>query len=109
MESGSRLFGEPGYRVQNRIKVLFIKDCNIFIFRPVRRTSKLHKKTPAVQREHTALQHMKFHYFFVGHFARLDPDPDFQSNSRPESTKLTESGSETLGTGEVPVIHVFLF
>jgi hypothetical protein len=44
--------------------------------------SKLKEKPPALKRKHPALQrqNMKFpNFFFVGHFAFLDPDPADQT------------------------------
>jgi hypothetical protein len=59
--------------------------------------SKLQKKLSALQKEHPALQNMKFLNFLPFLwviFALLDPDPDPESGSG--STDLNKSGSETL-------------
>jgi hypothetical protein len=74
-----------------------IKNYNLHIPRPPYRTSKLQKKPSAFEREHPALQNMKFlnifFYFLLVIFALLHPDPDSEYGSG--STDLIESGSNT--------------
>ncbi len=79
--------------VENFLKyLLLIKNCNLLIPRPPQRTSKLQEKPSALEREHPALQKIKFINFFsifAGHFAPTDPDPDSESGSGDPN----ESGS----------------
>jgi hypothetical protein len=82
---------------EKKFDIFLIKNCNLLIPRRSKRTSKIQKKPSAHNREHPALQHMKFLNFFTFLwviFALLDPDPDSKSGS----TDLIEyeSGSETL-------------
>jgi hypothetical protein len=61
---------------------------------PKKRTPRLQENPSALKREHPALQHMKFLYFFLFLwviFALLDPDSASQINADP-----CGSGSKTL-------------
>jgi hypothetical protein len=49
---------------QKKKSIFFIKNCNLFISRPPRRTSKLHEKPSAYKRKHPPLLNMKFSHFF---------------------------------------------
>jgi hypothetical protein len=76
------------FTAENFYLFIIIKNYNLPIPWHPQRTSKLQEKPSALKREHSALQNMKFHNFFLFLwviFALLDPDP--------ESTDLIESGS----------------
>ena len=56
-----------------------IKNCNLLIPRPPKRTPKLQEKPSALKREHPVLKNRKILDFFLilwVIFALLDPDPD---------------------------------
>jgi hypothetical protein len=68
----------------------FIKNYNLPISRPPKRTSKLLKKPSALKREHPALQNMKFLNFFSTFVGNFCPP-----GSGSESTDPIESGSNS--------------
>jgi hypothetical protein len=81
------------FTAENFFKYFFDKKCHLPISRPPNRTSKLQKKPSALEREHPALQNMKFLKFVLFLwviFALLGPDPDSESGS----TDLIESRSK---------------
>jgi hypothetical protein len=66
---------------EKKIIFFLIKNYNLPIPRPPKRTPELQEKPSALEREHPALQNMKILYFFLFLwviFALLDPDPDQQ-------------------------------
>jgi hypothetical protein len=66
-------FGDQILHTQKNSRKFFwylflIKNCNLRIPRPPKRTSKLHEKHSALKRKHSTLQKMKFMNFFCGSF-----------------------------------------
>ncbi len=83
---------------RNIIFIFLVKNCNLLIPRPPKRTPKLQEKPSAHKREHPALQKMKilsFFLFFWDIFALLDPDPDpqFVCGSGSGSSSSNQCGS----------------
>jgi hypothetical protein len=83
---------------EKKLNFFFIKNYNLPIPRPPKRTSKLQKKPSALKRGHPTLQNMNFYNFFLlllwVIFALLDPDPDSESGSTDPNEY--GSGSVTL-------------
>ncbi len=69
-----------------KITIFLIKNCNLLIYRPPLRASKLQEKPSAIKREHPTLQNLKFFPFFLflgAIFALLDLDTDLKNGHRP--------------------------
>jgi hypothetical protein len=83
-------FNDQKFKIdEKKIKFFFIKNYNLPIPRPPKRTSKLQKKPSALKRGHPTFKNMNFYNWVI--FALLDPESD--SESRSGSTDPIESGS----------------
>jgi hypothetical protein len=85
---------EKNLQLKKNFVIFLIKNCNLLIPRPRKRTSKLKEKPSALKRKHPALQNMKCLNFFLllwvifSFFALMDPDPDRLTRLSPDPIRI---------------------
>jgi hypothetical protein len=79
--------------------IFLIKNCNLLIPRPPKRTSRLQDKSLSPQKRTSGTLKLEFSSLFWVILALLDPDPDPYADPDPADRNECGSGSATLEEG----------